>query len=375
MPDTIDIGQNYALSLFGPDKLARIAKDDWLIGLAPPQGTDFNTVRWEMPENGYGLLSLRGPNGQPAVTGVAGFRTMTMSPGYYGEKVLITEKEMNESREFGTPNEPMDIEKRIGYIQESILKRAFDRMRVILSQLFRTGAFLVSDDKGAISHADTLDGYASRNVFTPAISWGTSPSTAKPIDDLQGWQAQLQLGTDSVFDENSEIAASTPTINDILQTAQIRNQIKLDYGNVAVGLPKLNEILKNAGLPAIVRYDEDYYLTKSDAVARTNAQRFLPAGSLIWKGKRKDGVPAANFQLTRSATKNPPAGVAQNSNGYEWTPPGGELSMAEEFRKALYTIIQFKLVPAEYQIDIGFNGGPAVVYPSAYAGISYTRPS
>lgn len=374
MADTYDFSQNFDITLYGPDKLARVMRDDWLVGLAPPSATEYNRVEWEMQENGYGLLSLRGPNGQPKVTNVAGYRRMGMDPGYYGEKVIITEKEMNESREYGTANDPMNIEKRIGYIQESILKRAFDQMRVINSSWARTGAFLITNDDGSITHSDTLEGYSSRNVFTPAISWGTSPSTAKPLDDLQLWQSQLQLGTDSVFDENSEIAAATPTINYILQTAQIRSQIKLDYGNTAVGLPKLNDILNAAGLPKIVRYDEDYYSTKALATARTGATRFIPTGSLIWKGKRKDGALAAQFQLTRSATKNPPAGIAQNASGSEWSLPGG-MPMAEEFRKALYTIIQYRLVPAQYEVDIGFNGGPAVIYPSAFAGISFTVPS
>ena len=295
-----------------------------------------------------------------------------MSPGYYGEKVVITEREMNESREYGTPNEPMNVEKRIGYIQEQILRRAVDRMRVIISTLFRTGTFLVTDAAGKAAHADTLDGYAARNVFTPGVQWAASAATAKPLDDLRAWQAALQLGTDSVFDEESELLASTPTINDILQTNQIASLVKLDYGATGVGLGQLNGILKNAGLPKIRRYDEDYYLTEADAKARTNAQRFIPAKSLIWKGYRRDGAQPAQFQLTLSAAKNPPAGVAQNAGGYEWAPPSGRVPMAQEFEKALYTIIQYQLVPPQYEIDVGFNGGPAVPFASCYAGISYS---
>jgi hypothetical protein len=372
VPDSYDISGNFTIQLYGPDKLAQLAKDDALIALCPPAGTDFNQVVWEQPENGYGLLSLRGPNGYPAVTGVPGYRRMTMSPGYYGEKALITEKEMNESREYGTAADPMDVEKRIGYIQEQILKRAVDRMRLIISELFRTGRFVVADPAGRTTHADTLDGYASRNVFSPAIQWAANASTAKPIDDLQAWQAALQLGTDSVFDEDSVLLASTPTINDILATNQIRSILKLDYGATAVGVKKLNDILVAAGLPRIQRYDEDYFLTEADAKARANAQRFIPAKSLIWKGHRRDGAPPAQFQLTRSATKNPPAGVAQNAPGYKFAPPAGRLPMAAEFEKALYTVIQYQLVPAEYQIDVGFNGGPAVPYATCFAGISYT---
>lgn len=372
MPDTYDLSGNFTIQLYGPDKLAQLAKDDALLALCPPAATDAGQVIWEQPENGFGLLSLRGPNGYPAVTGVPGYRRMTMSPGYYGEKTVITEKEMNESREYGTAADPMDVEKRIGYIQEQILKRAFDRMRVIVSALFRTGSFLVVDPAGKTSHADTLDGYAARNVFTPAIQWFTNASTAKPIDDLQTWQAALQLGTDSVFDEDSELLCATPTINDILATNQIRSIIKLDYGATAVGLKKLNDILVSAGLPKIRRYDDDYYLTEADAKARTNAQRFIPAKSLIWKGYRRDGAPPAQFQLTRSAAKNPPAGVAQNAPGYKWSPPAGRLAMAAEFEKALYTIINYQLVPPEYQIDVGLNGGPAVPFATCFAGISYT---
>ncbi len=372
MAQIVDISSNYELVLFGPDKMAAVAADDALVNLAPPVASEFNIVQWEQPENGYGLLSLRGVDGAPPVTGVPGYRRLSMAPGYYGEKVLISEYEMNTSRDPGSPNDPMDMKKRIGYIQEQILKRAFDRMRYINSMLFRTGKFLVSDATGSITHADTLTGYAASNVFAPAVGWHTNPSTATPIDDMLGWKATLQLSTDAWFDKRATMLMNTPSFNDLQSTNQIRNQIRLDNNATVAGLSKVNELLKTYDLPQIEVYDENYYPTKADASNRTNATYFMPSQSAIWKGVRKDGAMPAQFQLTRSAIKNPPAGIAQNAPGANWSPPQGRLPMADEFAKALYTIINFQFVPPQYEIDVGFNGGPAVPFATCFAGVSWT---
>lgn len=380
MAESVDISSNYAITLFAPDKLATLMKDDPLIGLCPPSGTDFNTVQWEQPENGYGLLSLRGLNGDPAVTSVPGFRRLSMTPGYYGEQVVITEYEMDREREYGTPNEPMDMSKRIGYIQEQVLKRAFDRMRYIISALFRTGRFFVTAvgtqsgtvNNGSLVHADTLDGYASNNVFTPAVNWQTQPTIATPINDLQSWRNTLQLSTDAWFDNRSTLLMNSPSLTSLLNTTQIQSQMRIGPNNNTVaGLKMLNELLEAYNLPKIEVYDENYYETKADAAARTNAQYFMPSYTAIWKAVRKDGVIPAQFQFTRNAALNPPAGVAQNAPGYQWTPNSNALPMANEIRQNLYTIIRYNLMPPKYLIDIGFNGGPAVPYATAFAGINW----
>lgn len=370
MPDTFTLGQNYDVTGIAPDMLATVMEDDWLMNLAPPKFSDTSLVVWEMPENGYGLLSLKGEGAHPDVTDVPGYRRMTMAPGYYGETVLIKEDEMNNAREIGSTHEPMDIEKRVGYIQEQIVKRSFDRMRTLVSALARTGQFLVTRTDGAVTHTDTLEGYSSRNVFTPGVSWSLS-GTATPIDDLQTWRNQLQLGTDSRFDENSELGMSSPTLTDLLATAQVRSQIKIDYGNSVASLKKLNELLAGYNLPKIVLYDDSYYATKAAAVARTGAVRFIPAKSFIWKGYRKDSSPVAEFQLTRNSVKDAMAGDAQLAPGYEWAPKG-RTAVGGEIAKGMYTLLQRQLIPAQYRVDIGFNGGIAVKYPSAWAGGSYT---
>ncbi len=238
--------------------------------------------------------------------------------------------------------------------------------------LLRTGQFVNVNASGSVTHADTLDGYAARNVFSPSIGWAANPATATPIDDLQGWRNALQLGTDSRFDENSKLLCSSPTVTDILATAQIRSQIKVEYGNTVAGLKKLNGLLNSYNLPNIEVYDKDYYTTKALAAARTGATRHIPAKTLVWKGYREDVNIYGEFQLMRSAIKNPPGGIAQNAPGYDLKRRPGTGGMAGAIAEGMYTIIQYTLIPAQYSIDIGFNGGPAVKYPSAFAGISYT---
>ncbi len=68
MPETIDLSQNYEIGLIGPDKMTTLIEDDALLACAPPTYSDTGLVVWEQPENGYGLLSMRGQGGVPDTT-------------------------------------------------------------------------------------------------------------------------------------------------------------------------------------------------------------------------------------------------------------------------------------------------------------------
>ncbi len=362
MANSYNLSDNYALDLISAEYLQDpVAASDPLLKLLPMQFKDTAKVKWDQPENGYGLLSARGLNSKPDITGVAGFKEYSMDPGYYGEQTIIDEKQMTVQREPGTIADPIEMDYLISNSVKQLTRRLLDRVRYIIGLLFYSGKFFVQNNEGSVVHTDAIENF---NLLTPSTPW-SSASSAVPIDDMLGWQYTLQTGTSSVFDESTTILMSDLTINDLLATTQIRNVFKLQYGSSPLGLKGMNDILNGFGLPSIQRYNEGYYPTQADGIAHTNFTRFLPYKKIIWAGKRPEGVPIGNFLLTRNMINKAPVGGAPDLSYDNSNAKGG---LAE----GIYTLLKYvHEVPVRMELDIGFNGGPAVRYPSSIAGIYY----
>lgn len=363
MADVFNLSQNYEIDLIVAEYMADVMDGDPLLELLPLAYQDTDQVVWEQPENGYGLLSLRGLNGEPDVAPVTGFRRYAMAPGYYGERVVIDETEMTRARQPGTPNEAVDHEWLIGWRMQQETVKAFNQVRNIIANLLLYGKFLNRKANGAITHADSIAGY---NSLSPAAGWAASPSTATPVDDLLGWKNTLQTGTSSRFGKESRLLMQTATLNDLFATTQLRTLFKIEYGNTPLGLDGVNTILAGFELPQIVVYDEGYFPTAADAANRTNFQRFLPPKAVIWAGARPRGQTLGQFYFTRNLVNRPPVGTAPDAP--ERAADTDRLPWAE----GLYTLLEYHRMPPKYVIDIGFNGGPAIRYPSAVAGITYS---
>jgi hypothetical protein len=361
--DVFNLSQNYEIDLIVAEYMYDAMDGDALIELLPLAYQDADQVVWEQPENGYGLLSLRGLNGEPDVAPVTGFRRYAMSPGYYGERVVIDETEMTKARQPGTPNEAVDHEWLIGWRMQQETVKAFNQVRNIIAALLLTGKFLNRKPNGAVTHADSIAGF---NSLSPATGWAASPSTATPIDDLLGWKNALQTGTSSRFGKGSKLLMQTGTLNDLFATAQIRTLFKIEYGNTPLGLDGVNAILAGFELPQIEVYDEGYYPDVASAAARTNFVRFLPAKSIIWAGVRPKGQTLGQFYFTRNLINRPPVGEVMDSR--EQAADLERMPWAE----GIYTLLEYHRMPPKYVVDIGFNGGPAIRYPSAVAGITYS---
>jgi Phage major capsid protein E len=366
MPQNFNLSQNFEIDLITAEQLLIESGKDPMLALLPSKSIDSSIIKWDQPENGYGLLSERGRNGEPDVTKVSGFREYSMEPGYYGERTLIDENMQLLQREYGTPNEPISLDFLVNNAVMQLSSRLVQRIRFIVAQLLTQGKFFVLSRGNALKHADSIAGF---NLLTPAVSWKTA-ATATPLDDLLMWQNILQTGTSSKFGTESQLLMSDQSVNDVFATSQIRDKFRLTYGSSIMGLDGdqgVNRLLNAFGLPKIVRYNEGYYPSEALAIARgfNNFTKFLPQGQIIWAGTRPEGIPIGSFFFTRNLVNEDP------EMGPDWRLDNTDVKNG--LTPNVYTtLFRSPKPPVNYELDVGFNGGPAVRYPSAVAGIAYS---
>ncbi|HEY1187982.1 MAG TPA: hypothetical protein VGE74_10010, partial [Gemmata sp.] len=292
--DPYVLAQNYDIDLILPDMMYEAgvnnpAAGDELLALAPFQYTDADLIFWEQLENAFGLASLRGLGNAPDVVTVPGARRVGVAPGYYGEKFLYDEVEMTRDREKGTGSEPIDFEERLGkQIIPFAVGRFLDRVRQTISNMFLTGRFRNVGRNGAVVHADRIEDYrtfAPANDSTTGPGWAADPDNATPINDLQYWQSQLELGTDSEFGTESKLLMNPTVMVDLFRTRQFRQEYHGRFG-ASVTPEGLKDFVSAFNLPKFMTYKKSYYATEAAAKARTGATYHIPNKSLIWVGTR-----------------------------------------------------------------------------------------
>lgn len=372
--DAYTLAQNYDIDLILPDLMYEggagnpVAADP-LLELAPLGYEDYDQIFWEQFENGFGLSSLRGLGNAPDVSTVPGSRRYGVSPGYYGDRYIYDETEMTRDREKGTPNEPVDFEERLAkQIVPFAAAKFLNRVRQTISDFFLTGVFRNVGKGGAVVHSDRIENYRTfspLNDSTTGPGWAADPDNATPINDLQYWQAQLELGTDSEFGPDTKLLFNPTVQVDFFRTRQVREVFKGKYG-ASVTPDTIQAFVTEYGLPQFHIYKKNYYATEALAKARTGATRVIPNKSLIWVGKRPMGQKIARFVLTRNVPLNMLKGGAMAPltsravGEYPWAKGLGiSLKLKDE-------------LPWHYQLDLWFNGGIRADYPSAVAGITYT---
>lgn len=372
--DQYTLAQNYDIDLILPDLMYEGGANnptagDPLLDIAPFKYEDKELVFWEQLENGFGLASLRGLGNAPNVSTVPGARKYGVAPGYYGDRYIYDETEMTRSRELGTPNEPVSIEERLGkQIIPFAAGKFLNRVRQTLSDMFLTGTFRNVGANGAVVHSDKIENY---RTFSPlndgntGPGWAADPANATPINDLQYWQAQLELGTDSEFGPDSKLLFNPTVLVDLFKTTQFKTQYRNNYG-ATVTPDGLQQFATQFGLPKFEVYKKNYYATEAAAKARSGATRIIPNKSLIWVGTRPMGQQIAQFVLTRNM---PLAMLEGGAQAPLKSRKIGDFPWAEGLGIALKVKDE---LPWEFQLDVWFNGGIRVNYGSAVAGLTYS---
>ncbi|WP_439627494.1 hypothetical protein [Gemmata sp.] len=372
MPATVStLAQNYDIDLILPDLMVDEMEaeqgGDPLLEALPPTYDDFDAIRWNQYENGYGLLGLRGLGGEPDVVQVPGFREYTVAPGYYGERAVLDETEMTKDRRAGTANLPADPEERLAIMTAYQADKGVARLRKTASDFLLTGKFRNTDAAGKVIHADQIENYRTFATGGSGLGagWAADPTNAKPLNDLKYVQNQLQIGTSSRFGPDSKILCQDGVIVDLLATTQIQSVYKSKFGSTPLGMEGVNELLVGMGLPKLVPYNYGYFNTLDDAVNRTTANftRIMPAKSMIWLGTRPKGQKIGRWALTRNVPLNllkGNQGMVENRSAKAWATGIG------------ISLYLHNRLPFRYELDVWFNGGPVLEYGTAAAGFTYT---
>jgi hypothetical protein len=303
-----------------------------IFGIFPSVNRNTHILEWEQLDNFQGMMQPRGLGGKPPRVQAVGSKTYQMLPGVYGEHMLIEEREVTVGRQFGTINDPINVDALVVQKGNQLLHRQLKRQAWIGWQLMINGVFTVTDAKGSILHADSY----TRRMFNALVGW-TTPATSTPLADFRAVQL-LSRGYSIDLGARAIAYGNRSTVNTMLGNTN-PNDLggKRTNGLSTVNsLPEINRILQGEDLPTVKIHDDGW----EDETGAFNLD--IPDGYLAVKGVRLDGGAIGNWVNTRCAV-NP--GIA----------PG-----------PYYEVFQPReAIPPTVETHRGCNGGVALYYPSA----------
>jgi len=314
------------------DYLPNLLAQRPVFDIFPIREVDQALIMWEQEDNYTGLQQVRGLDGQPPKISKVGVSRFQMQPGVYGEYSLIDETELTLRRSYGSFATAINVDDLVLREQRRLLGRRLDRIESIVWTLLTTGTFAIPGPAGAILHTDSY----TMQTYAATVPWATS-ATAGPLADLRA--VQLRSRGHSVDFGPS----ATAWLNQVTANRLFTNTNNQDiYGRRTAGLgtynseAQLNQLLAGDGLPQIRIYDRGYL---DDT--RT-FQPFIPDNVVDVVGRRTDGAPIGEYQMTRNA-QNP--GFA----------PGAYMRVVDDEDD----------IPRQIAVHDGHSGGPTLLYPSA----------
>lgn len=332
---TFTYPSNAILQEIAQDLLPVLTMQDPIFEIMPITESDADMVLWEQEDNYVDLMKFRGINGQPNKVQPAGLKRWAMQPGYYGSFNVVDEQELTRRRQIGNPLAPINLEDIVMKRQNQLMTQMVNRIRTIGWTLVSTGTFSVTNDAGNVVHTDTF------NVQTVTGStWGTT-ATATPLADFRAVQLK-QRGHSVRFDQSAKAYMNRVTFNYLTKNT---NSADL-YGKRTAGLQTvlgvndINSVLLAEGLPQIVIHDDGYLDSTGTFVP------FIADNKVAVVGNRTDNGKPAAFHFTRNANR-------------------------EDLGPGMYMYVTDSLanqnpIPREIQLHLGFNGGPALLFPSAF---------
>jgi hypothetical protein len=307
----------------------------------PTENVDADVLLWEQRDNYFGLMQVRGINGEFPRVVPTGRKRYRMEPGYYGEFMAIDEAEMTRRATGQSYTAYVSVGDLVRERQDRLLGRQFDRMELQLWTLLVTGTFSVAGPTGAVLHTDSY----TTQTFSAAVPWATV-ATATPLADLRS----VQLGGPANGVEFG--ATAVAFMNRTTYNAMISNTNQADLaGRRTAGLgtfnnvQSVNQLTTGDDLPAIRVYDKGY-LNDSAAFGR-----FIPNNKVVVIGTRPGAETVGKFRFTRNAQ------TALEDGGNN---PAGPVGTGP-----FTTVVQDPRPPRNIEVYRGFNGGPIIWWPSA----------
>jgi hypothetical protein len=304
----------------------------------PLDTADADVLLWEQRDNYFGLMQVRGLNGEFPRVLPTGAKRYRMEPGYYGEFMEVDEAELTRRAAMTSYTQYIDVGDLVRERQNRLTGRHFDRMEQQLWTLCSTGTFSVAAANGAILHTDTF----TLQTFTASVPWATV-ATATPLADFRA----VQLGGPAngvSFGADARAFMNRTTYNSMIANtnqSDLAGRRSMGLGTIN-NLPGINQLLTGDDLPGIVVYDRGY-LNDSNTFTR-----FIPNNKVVVFGTRPGAESVGQFRYTRNA-----------NTGLE----GG--AMAAVGSGPFTLAYQDPRPPRMIEVYRGFNGGPIIWWPSA----------
>lgn len=325
------------LRAIGPALAFDMTRDDVLFSILPMTTSNATMLQWSVDADDYGLQQLRGLDGAPVHVTPIGKTDYVAEPGYFGEYMTITERELTLRGGSVVGESTVDISDLVAQKNRQLMGRQINRIRQIGWTLLTTGTFSITGKGSTLTYTDTF------SIQTDSGSDWSTASSATPLSDMRDVQA---LGSEVGVDFG---AAAVAIMNRVTANRMFSNTNAADLGGrrttgggTVTSLGETNRINMAEDLPTVVIYDKGY---KNDSGTFT---KFVPDDKVVYVGRRFDGDRIGEFRMTRNMV---------NPNGA----PG-----AYEFIKDYAQGINApKEVPPRIDIHSGFNGGYVLTRPSA----------
>jgi hypothetical protein len=295
------------------------------------RNVDSPYVAWEQRNNYLGLQQVRGINGQPSRVKAVGGQRFVMEPGYYGEFLVIDERELTTRRAWGSFTTNIDVTDLVREKQDQLLQRRYDRIEWMIWTLMLTGTFSVADGQSVL-HTDSY----TTQTYSAGVPWATV-ATATPLADFRALQLKSR-GYSINFGAAAKAYMNRTTFNSLLS-----NTNAADLGgrrgaglSTINGPQQVNQLMAMDDLPSIVVYD-DGYIDDNNVF-----QLFIPNNKVVLVGARRDNDPVGEYLFTRNA----------NNPNME---PGPYMRVIDDEDD----------IPRTLQVHDGHNGGLALFHPAA----------
>ncbi|MCD9188244.1 MAG: major capsid protein [Pyrinomonadaceae bacterium] len=336
MPDFI-YPTNEELKTIEQTKIHALSMNDPIFEHFPIVDVDSHVLSWEQRDNYKGLQQVRGLNGQPKRVNAVGGKKFTIEPGVYGEFATIDEIELTTRRQWGSFNQPVNIDDLVTEKQDQLLARRIDRIKAVLWTLVTLGVFTVLNELGQTVYGGTFPVQS----FTAGVAWGTS-ATATPLANFRAVQL-LSRGYSVDFGTRAKAYMNRVTFNKLVQNLNANDLAgrRTSGLNSVLNLTEINAILAGEGLPMIVVYDEGYLNDAGTFVP------FIADDKVIVIGARPANQPVGDYAMTRNA----------NNPNME---AGAYMKVVDDEDD----------VPRLITVHDGHNGGPRIYFPSAIVRMS-----
>jgi hypothetical protein len=330
---------NATLQAIAQALLPDLTLQDPIFDHFPMEEKNAAQVMWEQEDRYTGLMEVRGLGGSPGRVQAAGLSRFIMQPGYYGDYALVDESELTLRRMMGDPLARADVSDLVMKRQNQLMTRLVNRAK-LTAWLCATGSFTNTSSNGLVT---VTDSYAVQ-TYSAGTAWSTA-ATSTPLADFRAIKLK-QRGYSVTFGQQAKAYMNQTTFNYLTANTNSADLYGKRTAGLAtiIGVDDTNAVLAKEGLPQIVIYD-DGYLNSSNTFVN-----FIADSKVIVVGKRLDGAPIGGFQMTANASRT----------------DGGP---------GIYNFVTDSLntgnpIPRELQEHLGFNGGPAILFPSAIVYMS-----